>query len=205
MTDGNINTERTPGYSQFTDPSTLTTAQLLREISSLKELVFTRLNAIEEGIEVAHQDLVRVPTEVQKQIGSLKELMEVKIDGSDELKHEKFKNIDKRLDLVEQARIEQKKDTATAVDAALKAAKEAVTEQNASNVLAINKSEAAMTKQMDQQVLLISQVKNQLQDQVNDLKALSSKGEGRSEGYAKFIGWILAAIAIMGFVITNMK
>lgn len=187
------------GNSFRTDPTSLTTAQLLREIGSLKELLSARIAAVEEGIVVAHDDLVRVPTEVQKQIASLKELLENKLCDADKLKEEKFKNIDKKLDMVEQARIEQKKDTATAVDAALKAAKEAVTEQNASNVLAINKSEAAMTKQMDQQAALLSQIKGGLEDKINDIKVQLSKSEGKGAGIAQFIGWILAAIAVAGY------
>lgn len=189
----------------MSDPTSLTTAQLLREIASLKELLQARIAAVEDGIVVAHDDLVRVPTEVQKQIGGLKELLERTICDADKLKEEKFRNIDKRLDMVEQARVEQKKDTATAVDAALKAAKEAVTEQNASNVLAINKSEAAMTKQMDQQAALLSQIKGGLEDKINDIKFQLSKGEGKSAGIQQFIGWIVAALAVAGFIITNIK
>jgi hypothetical protein len=207
------------------DPTLLTTQQLLREVSALKELVFTRLEAIDTSIRVSHEDLVRVPTDVQKQVAALKELMEARIDGSDRLKEEKFRNIDKRLDLVEQARIEQKKDTATAVDAALKAAKEAVTEQNTSNVLAINKSETATTKQIDQQGVLIAQIIKNFDEKINDLKnkqvstegqiaALesmkgqvgvlmsgSSESKGKSAGIALVISLIVSAVAIIGLII----
>jgi hypothetical protein len=183
------------------DPSTLTTAQLIREISSLKELVFVRLNAIEQGIEVSHADFVRVPTEVQRQVGSLKELMEAKISGSDELKQEKFKNLDKRLDLVEQARIEQKKDTATAVDAALKAAKEAVAEQNASNVLAINKSEASITKQIDQQADLIRQISKSFDEKISDIKERLGKGDGKTQGGKDVMDIIKLVIVVAGFIL----
>jgi len=61
------------------DPTPLTTQALWREIAALKELFETRLQAVETGIEVAHGDLVRFPTEVQKQIANLKELHDSKI------------------------------------------------------------------------------------------------------------------------------
>jgi len=61
------------------DPTSLTTQQLWREIASLKELMFSRLLAIETSIEVAHEDMVRVPTDVQKQVGGLKELHEIRL------------------------------------------------------------------------------------------------------------------------------
>jgi hypothetical protein len=51
-----------------------TTILTTREVSVLKELMFARLDGIEKSIEVAHDDLVRVPTDVQKQVGALKEL-----------------------------------------------------------------------------------------------------------------------------------
>lgn len=197
-----------------TDPTPLTTSQLLREIGSLKELVFTEIVAVKEGIKIAHEDLVRVPTDVQRQVGSLRELLETKIIDSDNLKEEKFRNIDKRLDLVEQARIEQKKDTATAVDAALKAAKEAVTEQNTSNVLAINKSETSTTKQIDNQDSKINDIKDRLirlealvvsftttVADVKTLSGISSEKKGGSDATKYIIGLLLtiAGIAI-GYV-----
>lgn len=206
--------EKQSGYQDAgnrftTDPTTLTTAQLLREVGSLKELVFSKLEGIEKGIDVAHDDLVRVPTEVQKQIAALREVvegkfgvLEIKICDADKLNQEKFKNIDKMLDTGELARIEQKRDTATAVDAALKAAKEAVTEQNASNVLAINKSEAAMTKQMDQQAALLSQIKGGLEDKINDIKIQMGMGQGKTQGGKDIMDIIKLIILIGGFILT---
>lgn len=44
-----------------------------------------------------------------------------------------------------------------------------------------------------------------LEKLVDDLKASRDKGEGKSTGYAQFIGWIIAAITVIGFVITNMN
>lgn len=182
----------------------LTATELQHEISSLKELLLTRISAVEDGIKIAHDDFTRFPTEVDKTVGALRELLECRIDCSDDLKEEKFKNIDKRLDLVEQARIEQKKDTATAVDAALKAAKEAVTEQNTSNVLAINKSETATTKQIDQQAVLLTQIRNSLDEKINDVKAEVSVikqnlsgTKGKGEGYEKLIYLLIAAAGVL--------
>lgn len=175
------------------DPTALTTPQLWREIASLKELVFARLDSIEKGIDVAHDDLVRVPTEVQKQISGLKELMYHKIECADELNEEKFKTIEKQFLFVEQSRIEQKKDTATAVDAALKAAKEAVTEQNTSNVLAISKSEASTTKQMDA-----------INEKVGDVKervtTMESKGTGKKDLWAVIVAVAIIVMAILNYM-----
>lgn len=65
----------------ITDPSSLTTQQLWRESASLEKYFLSKIMGIEKAIDVAHQDLVRVPTEVQKAVGQLKELHDEKFSG----------------------------------------------------------------------------------------------------------------------------
>lgn len=76
--------------SALTDPTLLTTQAVALEISHLKELLETRIGAIENAIEVAHEDMVRVPTDVMKQVGTLKELHEEKFKDH-ECKQEEMK------------------------------------------------------------------------------------------------------------------
>jgi hypothetical protein len=64
----------------LSDPSSLTTQQLWRETAALKELLESHIKALEKSVTVAHEDLVRVPTDIDKQIGTLKELLESKIE-----------------------------------------------------------------------------------------------------------------------------
>ena len=52
------------------DPTELTVDLTEREISHVKELLQNQLDAIERAITVAHDDLVRVPTEVDKRTSS---------------------------------------------------------------------------------------------------------------------------------------
>lgn len=59
-------------------------------------------------------------------LANLKELFETRIDALAALQEEKFFSVGRQLDLAERQRVEQKTDTAAAVDAALAAAKEAV-------------------------------------------------------------------------------
>lgn len=44
-----------------------------------------------------------------------------------------------------------------------------------------------------------------LEKVVDDLKSSRDKGDGKSTGYTQFIGWILAAIAVIAFLIQNIK
>ena len=80
----------------------------------------------------------------------MKALLEMQMQSMDDLMDEKFQAVGKEFDLIESRRVEQKQDTKAALDAALAAAKEAVTEQTAASEKAINKSEAATDKRIDQ-------------------------------------------------------
>jgi hypothetical protein len=88
------------------DPTVLTTAQLLREIESVKDWT----NAL--------------------------------VTASKDVTIERFRSVETQFALSERQRVEQKKDTKDAVDAALSAAKEAVQEQTKASAEAIGKSEA---------------------------------------------------------------
>lgn len=184
------------------DPSPLTTQLVLREIASLKELLQSRLAGVEKGIDVAHDDLVRFPTEVQKAISGLQALTDNKIFYESKIVDIKIKHIEAHFNWIEQVRIEQKRDTATAVDAALKAAKEAVTEQNTSNALAVNKSEAATSKQIDQLAALVATMGKNINDKIADVKDRVITREGTGIGMNKLWGWLVAGI-LMAIAIYN--
>jgi hypothetical protein len=68
--------EMSRGSRPIPDPTLLTTQQLLREMQNLKEVVFTRLDGMDRAMVVFSDNLTRAPTEVDKQIGHLKELTE---------------------------------------------------------------------------------------------------------------------------------
>jgi hypothetical protein len=139
----------------------------------------TKFDAFEKAIEVAHQDMVRVPTEVQKQVGSLKELHD-----------EKFKGIATRFDerdarTKEVAELNQK-----AIDAALQAAKEAVA-----------KSEAATTKQIDSLGTLIATTAKTSDDKIAAVKENVTIIESRANGGNAVWGWVFGAIGMVAGIV----
>lgn len=107
------------------DPTTLTTEALQREILALRELLTQR-------------------------IATLKELLEEKIMGAKAVREQELTAVRAMFKLIENQRVEQKKDTKDAVDAALSAAKEAVKEQTTASEARTDKSEASMTKSIEQ-------------------------------------------------------
>jgi hypothetical protein len=62
------------GSTPVPDPTLLTTAALTREIAALKELMATRLDAMDKAQALFEVNLTRVPTDTDKQIQHLKEL-----------------------------------------------------------------------------------------------------------------------------------
>jgi hypothetical protein len=166
------------------DPSSLTTQQLWREISALKELLTTRIEAVEKAVEIAHADLVRVPTEVQKAVGNLKELHHGKFEEQAALRDEKFAGVQKQLE-ERDVRVEQSaRDTKTAVDAALAAQEKAVGKQTETFSESIGKSEAGFTKQIDQIGARITDLTKNFDEKIDGLKQRLDRGDGRGEGTA---------------------
>jgi len=179
------------------DPSRLTTQMVWREVESLKELLITRLDAIEKATIVAHEDLVRVPTEVQKQVAGLRELHDEKFIVNAERiaslaavleKYEtefiKVAKLEESLTDFKEVVTENKKDSKEAVSAALLAAKELVANQNASNATAAGKNEANVTKQIDGLTTLIQTLSNGLEGKISDVKDRLTRIEGVGIGAA---------------------
>ena len=121
------------------DPTILTTQQLLREIGSVREIVETRFAGMDKAIELLQSVADRQPSFVSKSVERLQELHE-----------EKFRSV--AVQFVERdTRADQMaRDSRVAIDAALSAQVKSVDAQNVSNSVAIAKSEAAFTKQIDQ-------------------------------------------------------
>ena len=124
-----------------------------------------------------------------------------------ELHAERFNSIGTQF-LERDTRAEQtSRDSKVAVDAALQAAKEAVGEQNKSSALAIAKSEAGTTKQIDQIVVLINTTTKSLSDlltttttslndKIEDMKSRLTTIEGRSKASGDVWGYVVGAIGV---------
>jgi hypothetical protein len=206
------------GSTPIPDPTLLTTAALTREIASLKELVSTRLDAMDKAQALFEANLNRVPSETDKAIAHLQSLHETRIEAAKQVLETRLDGMDTAIKLIQALsdklplRIDEKinslhgvhdekfnsiqtqfrerdvrteqssKDSKVAVDAALQAAKEAVGEQNKSSALAIAKSEASTTKQIDQLGQLIQSGATAVNDKFTDVKDRVTRLEGSSEG-----------------------
>ena len=176
------------------DPTLLTTQQLMSAISALKELVFTRLDAMDRAVILLSENVNRVPTETDKAVSHLKELHDEKFQAI----QVQFTERDVRAD-------QTTRNNATSLAAALQAAKEAVGKQNESFALSIAKSEASTMKQMEQQGQLIKTSNDALESKISDLKdrvtTIESKGVGVQVAEKKQETASNAILSILGIVI----
>ena len=183
------------------DPTTLTTQALYREINQVQSLLNSHMDGLQgtlsARISAIDHDLDRLQIAMEQEpehTGTL-------INTLRDLHEEKFKSI--QVQFVERdTRTEQtSRDSKVAVDAALQAAKEAVGEQNKSSALAIAKSEASTTKQIDQQGLLIASSTQGLDDKIDDIKDRLTRIEGNSSGGHQVWGYIIGvAGSLVGLI-----
>ena len=166
------------------DPTLLTTQQLLRELSSLREIFETRLSGMDRAAEVLSETVNRTPTAIQSAVGSLREVYDERFISIERVSNERLKSIalqfaerDVRTDQAATA-------SASALAAALQAAKEAVFEQAQAAAKAAEKTELSFTKQIDQIGLQISTVAKGFDDRIGELKERIDRGEGSDSGSA---------------------
>jgi hypothetical protein len=139
-------------------------------------------------------------------------LLEAKINGLNEVTQEKLNSVDKQFALIERQRVEQKTDTATAVQAALSAAKEAVKEQTAASDKSITKTEKATGDQLQQLTITFDTAIKGLTDILGDTKERVGKIESRKEGglemqrqrdvtLGQIIGIVVGSISLLSLLL----
>jgi hypothetical protein len=145
------------------DPQALMQAIADRTASTLRTEMSTRIDAMDRATNLWHEDLVRVPTDVQKAVGALRDVMEqviqrtmAELDGRHgreierlhgeiatltEVSEERFKSIQTQFALLKQATEQLDLANKVAIAAALQAQKESAGETQKSSQAAIAKSE----------------------------------------------------------------
>jgi hypothetical protein len=188
MADEDIRRDRMEEGKPTPDPTVLTTEQLLREIDRLEKLMTAS-------------------------VGGLKDLINEKIIGVISLLDEKFVSVGTQFQLIERQRVEQKKDTKDAVDAALAAAKEAVKEQTTASDRSITKSETATSEQLKQLSATFTTATSGISDVIGDLKERVGKiesmklgaGENRADSRGNIALLVAAGSVILTLILTIMN
>lgn len=184
------------GSTPRPDPTLLTTQQLIREIAALREIVETRLNGNREVLETRLNGMDKAIELLQATSDKFPARIDEKIASLAGIHEEKFSSIQRQF-LERDVRAEQtSRDSKTAVDAALQAAKEAV-----------GKSELATFKQLDQIVALIGTNAKASDDKIIDTKDRVTRIESMGLGSAttksdasKNLSMIIAGVALVASV-----
>jgi hypothetical protein len=188
------------------DPTVLTTKLTEREIAALRELLDARITALKNTVETRLDGMDKALLPVQAATQRLVDLvlgLEDKLAGRVDEKltayanvvHEKFHGIEVRFSERDTRFESEKRDSKTAVDAALQAAKEAV-----------GKSELSTVKQIDQQGILINTTTKATDEKIDDIKDRITRIEGMGLGRAQQYGqWIVGAGLLVAMAVLVSK
>jgi hypothetical protein len=207
-----MTTELTRGNIPIPDPSLLTTEQLRRELAGLREVIETRLVGMDRATELTAAQLVKIENnititrghrkeEVDRQILALREYVDGQVQMVTAVNQERFAAVNMRFQERDTRTEETAQQSRISLDAALAAAKEAVSEQNKANTLAIGKSEAATQKQIDSMDALIATITKSLESKIGDVKERLDRGDGKGQGMGAMWGYVVGGVGILAVLI----
>ena len=166
------------GTRPVPDPTRLTDAAIARSDKAMRDYIDgqlairdERLRGIDEATRLRLAGLDDLSDRIDLKVGALKELHSEKHVSI----ATQFNERDTRSEHAAQ-------ESRISLDAALAAAKEAVSEQNKANTLAIGKSEDATKERLDSLGVLMITSNKSLEDQIRDLKGRLDRGEGVTTG-----------------------
>lgn len=159
------------------DPTLLTTAQLLREIGGLRELLSARLDGMDKAIRLLQANADKQPSTAE-------------VNGA-------VDHLGVLLDEKEKSILQQFLQRDTAVGAALQAAEKAVAEQNTSNALAMTKSENAFEKRIEASDKRLDDVRERL-------TLIEGRTQGIGESWGVVLGALGAIGLLIGVAIAGI-
>jgi len=148
-------------------------AEWERNLGAMRDVLETRLHAIDKATELLASDVSRTPTVVQTAITGVREVYDERFSSI----AQQFTERDIRTEQAATA-------AASALAAALQAAKEAVFEQSQAAARASEKTELLFTRQIDQIQLQIKAIGDGFSDRIAELKERIDRGEGAGSGAA---------------------
>ncbi len=175
------------------DPTRLTTQLVDRALSAFREVMDSQFESRQRATDLVADNLVKIQRDFELRLTGMKddrhtemaaqrEFILSKIDNVAAVNAEKFEAIATQFTERDTRTEQAAQESRISLDAALAAAKEAVSEQNKANTLAIGKSEDATKERLDSLATLGQTTTAALQAQVNDLKGRLDRGEGMGAG-----------------------
>jgi len=209
MTPAELGNRLVVALRSVSDPQALMQAIADRSAVNLRNELTTKIDAMDKAVVLWHDDLVRVPTDVQKSVEALRSVLEqiilrAKSEVHDELgrdisvlrgevittggrvttlgevSEERFKSIQNQFTLLKQATEQLDTANKTAIAAALQAQKESAGETQKSSQAAIAKSETSTSEAIKALRTTFDVAIGGLTDRYNDIKSRLDRGEGKT-------------------------
>jgi hypothetical protein len=175
------------------DPTTLTTAQLYREIAALSEIfeakmgaLTTRLTTSENG---SKESLANAAQTIQNGLDKAEKSIVVSIEKVQNEQRialtDAEKRVNEKFEMMDKQRIESKADFNLAIAAALMAQKELFAQQTKCNEEAATKSENATSKQLESVKSEAALSRQSLDEKITALKERIDRGGGREDQWSE--------------------
>ena len=133
-------------------------SEMREHVADQVKVIEQRLTDMDKATALLSAQTLRVPSEVDRQVGHVREVHA-----------EKFTAIANQFDERDHRSERESRDNKVAVDAAFAAQKEAAAEQNKSNTLAISKSEIATTEAINKLEQLVQAALKGLEGKISDV------------------------------------
>ena len=133
-------------------------SEMREHVADQVKVIEQRLGDMDRATELLSTQTLRVPSEVDRQVGHVREVHS-----------EKFISIANQFAERDHRSERESRDNKVAVDAAFAAQKEAAAEQNKSNTLAISKSEIATTEAINKLEQLVQAALKGLEGKITDM------------------------------------
>ena len=198
------------------DPTLLTAtavdnakADLRRELQAMHTLTYARIDGMAKELDILTVAVSHVPSDREVLRERLQLDIRTAVENLKALHDEKFEGVQQQFAERDTRGEQEKKSSKEALDAALLAQKESVSQQNDANTTAATKSETSFTKQIDQIGTLIATLEKSLTDRITELKERIDRGEGGAAGSAGYraehrldTGTVLQALITLAAVIS---
>jgi hypothetical protein len=147
----------------------------------------TRLlaEALDKSMADKRDDHVRIRDDFDRSAAAQREYILSRVANVSDVNQEKFASVETRFAERDTRAAQAADESRISLDAALAAAKEAVSLQNEANSQAIAKSEVATQKQIDALLAQVATSNKSLEDKITDLKGRLDRGEGTDRGVAE--------------------
>jgi hypothetical protein len=179
-----------PTITPTPDPTSLTQEAVNRAIAAERDYEDARILAVKEWaegrIEVLQQrfdGIDRATVVLQETVSRTPTAIQIEIAHLRELDEEKFQSIATQFKERDTRSERESRDNKVAVDAAFAAQKEAASEQNKSNTLAISKSEASTAETINKLAELFTSATDALGDKIDDIKGRLNSLEVRMQTF----------------------